>query len=410
MREKRTSYRLMVASLLVTVAMVGLGATAAGAKPAGGGKSTTVTMGPAGLRFYTPPRMLPRGPHGTLIWQRAFHGVASLRGAKNYLVLYKQIGADGKLVAVSGLVSIPKGKAPKGGWPVVSYAHGTTGIADACAPSRDTGPQSGAHRADHTAAALLNGLVKDGYAIVRTDYEGMGVAGPAPYLIGRSEGRGVLDIVRAARQLDPSVGRRMVISGHSQGGHAALWAASLAKSYTPELNLVGTLAFAPQSHTANEVSLLSKDSSTGLSPIAGLILRGIDVAYPSLRVSQALTPAAARLYPQTLTRCLGQLESKRSLGGLPLTKLVKPSANLAPLAVALKRNDPDTLRIRGPVLIEQGLADTTVFPAFDKELSQSLRGAGDSVTYHTYAGASHSGVLIASAKDATAFVKRRLGK
>ena len=38
---------------------------------------------------------------------------------------------------MSGTLTVPKGKAPKGGWPVIAWAHGTTGIADSCAPSRE---------------------------------------------------------------------------------------------------------------------------------------------------------------------------------------------------------------------------------------------------------------------------------
>ena len=71
---------------------------------------------------------------------------------------------------------------------------------------------------------------------MRTDYEGLGTPGDHPYLIGVSEGRSVLDMVRAARKLDSNLGKRVVIAGHSQGGHAALWAASLQRSWTPELN------------------------------------------------------------------------------------------------------------------------------------------------------------------------------
>lgn len=398
--------RRIAVALAVAVTTFALAAAAVASSHAG--SSPTPKVGPSGLRFYSPAK-LPAGPHGTLIWERPFHGVAALRGATNYLVLYKQVRVDGKPVPVSGIVSIPKGKAPKQGFPVVTFAHGTTGIADSCAPSRDTGPASGAHEADTGIAPLLNSWIKDGYAVVRTDYEGLGTPGPHPYLIGHSEGYGVLDIVLAARHLDPSLSNRIVISGHSQGGQAALWAASLAPTYTPSLKLLGTLAFAPQSHTAEEASFLTTISTSALTPLAGMILRGIDIAYPSLHVSSLLTPAGAALYPQTLTKCLSQLESTSSLGGLPLDQLVSSSANLAPAEKDIAANDPDNLKIKGSVLIEQGLADTTVLPTFDQQLSQELAKSGAKVTYHTWPGATHGGVLIAAAKDGTAFLKKRFG-
>src|SRR5947208_1260634 len=83
-----------------------------------------------------------------------------------------------------------------------------------------------------------------GYAVVRTDYQGLGTPGIHQYLVGTAEGRSTLDIVRAARKLDSRVSGRTAIAGHSQGGHAALWGAALAPKWTPELNLRGTVAFA----------------------------------------------------------------------------------------------------------------------------------------------------------------------
>ena len=68
----------------------------------------------------------------------------------------------------------------------------------------------------------------------------------------------MLDVVRAARKLDKRLGRRVIIAGHSQGGHAALWAASLAPKWTPELKLRGTVAFAPASHLGEQVPLLRR--------------------------------------------------------------------------------------------------------------------------------------------------------
>lgn len=390
-----------IAAGLVALVIAGAGVAAAAT-------SRPVT-GPSGVRFYS-PRTLPSGPHGTLIYQRAYRGPEALRGAVNTLVMYTQVGVHGKPVAVSGLVSVPRGHAPRGGWPVVSFAHGTTGIADVCAPTRATGRASGGYDSDVADAPLFDSWIKDGYAVVRTDYEGLGGPGAHPYLIGRSEGYGVLDMVRAARHLDPAIGKRVVLSGHSQGGHAALWAASLAPAYTPELHVLGTVAFAPQSHTPDEVGLLKTLSITSLSGVASLILRGVDVADPSLHVSRLLTPRAAKLYPQTLTRCLSGLDAKSSFGGVPLNRLIKPSANLGPVSAFLTRNDPDSLHIKGRVLLEQGLDDTTVFPPFDLGLSVDLAQHGATVTYHTYPGATHGSVIVAAAADATAFLKQVFGR
>ena len=61
--------------------------------------------------------------------------------------------------------------------------------------------------------------------VVGTDYEGLGTPGRHPYIAGPSEARGTLDIVRAARNLpDVHASDRYLVWGHSQGGHAAMFA------------------------------------------------------------------------------------------------------------------------------------------------------------------------------------------
>lgn len=167
--------------------------------------------------------------HGDLVRTAPLRGGGNaLDGAaRNLFITYRTLGIKGRLVNVTGTLALPKGRAPKHGWPVFSWAHGTTGIADRCAPSRNN--------LDSASNVLLNKVLKAGFAVVRTDYEGLGGLGEHPYLNGVSEGRSVLDIVRAARRRYRSIGRTMLIGGHSQGGHAALWAASLAHRWTPEL-------------------------------------------------------------------------------------------------------------------------------------------------------------------------------
>jgi pimeloyl-ACP methyl ester carboxylesterase len=364
--------------------------------------SAQVPTGPASDAFYTPPPTLPAG-HGTPIWQRKLSGPVALKSAKrNRLVLYRSTATNGAAIAVSGTVAVPKGKAPKRGWPVISWAHGTTGIADACAPSRSNA--LGGY--DHT---LLNRWLKAGYAVVRTDYEGLGTPGDHPYLIGVSEGRSALDIVRAARKLDRRIGKRVLLAGHSQGGHAALWAASLQRKWAPELKLRGTLAFAPASHIGDQAALLRVlDQPSGLSGLAALILRGIDIARPDLNLQAGLSERAAALYPEIGTKCLGDLSAPTSFGGVAPAALIRPEVPVDPVVAALNANDPETLTIRGPVRIAQGTADTTVFPNFTQALVNEIKA---DVSYKTYSGVDHGGVVArkAPANDAAKFVSERLG-
>ena len=158
-------------------------------------------------------------------------------GTRAWFVVYGSTGLDGKPVAVSGLVLAPEAAPDEGGHMVVAWAHGTTGVADICAPSK-TGLAS--------IPAEISGLVGEGYVVTATDYEGLGTNGVHPYLVGISEGRSVLDSIRAVQALaDAHAAADSVVIGLSQGGHAALWAAELAPSYAPGLSLLGALAASP---------------------------------------------------------------------------------------------------------------------------------------------------------------------
>jgi hypothetical protein len=119
--------RMRRATMLLTLLFAAALVTAL---PAG----ADVRKGPKGAAFYTPPKHL-KGRHGGLIWVRRQHGSDALkRNAR--LLLYRSKSVRGKVVAVSASLTLPRGPKPRGGWPVVTYAHGTAGVADACAPTR----------------------------------------------------------------------------------------------------------------------------------------------------------------------------------------------------------------------------------------------------------------------------------
>jgi acetyl esterase/lipase len=383
---------LIALFILVLVAVAG---APAGAK---------VRQGPKGAAFYKPPANAT-GKHGALIWARRQTGDDALnRGAK--LLLYRSTGVDGKPNAVSGSLTLPKGKAPKGGWPVITYAHGTTGIADSCAPTRGYD----ANDLVSYAYPLLRRWLKAGYAVVRTDYDGLGTPGVHGYLTGATEGRSVLDAVRAARKVEPRLSKRFVVAGHSQGGHAALFAASLAPTWVPELRLRGTVAFAPASHLAAQFPLTTQISTPGggLGAIVALGLRAVETAQPNVGVPGLLTPQAAALFPETLTDCYDVLAVSSSFGGLPLNQIFQSGVDLGPLVAVIGANDPEHLRPRTPVRVEQGTGDTTVLRPFTDQLVDEYEANGVPVTYKVYDGVTHGGVVEAGAADATKWIRGRL--
>jgi pimeloyl-ACP methyl ester carboxylesterase len=384
--------RLLIA-LVLAFAVIAVPASAAPKK------------GPAGAKFYKPPKHL-KGKHGGLIWVRKQTGKDALKGATNELLLYRSKGLNGKTTAVSGSVAIPKGKAPKKGWPVITYAHGTTGVADICAPTRGFDGD----KLTSYAFPLLQRWVKAGFAVVRTDYDGLGTPGVHQFLVGASEGRSVLDAVRAARAFNHKLSNKYVIAGHSQGGHAALFAAAAGPKYLPELKLRGTVAFAPASHLKAQfqASTVLSNPGGGLGSFVALGLRGIESADPSLGVQSLLTQDALTLFPQTDTRCHDGLSKPDSFGGLPLNDILQSGKDLTQLLNAVGENDPEHLRMKTPVRVEQGTSDTTVFPNFTQQLVDEYKTNGVNVVYKTYNGVTHAAVVDAGAADSTKWIKGRL--
>src|SRR5581483_6838229 len=385
--------------------LAGLLAVTLVAASAAGAASAEVRQGPAGTRFYSPPTPLPAGRHGALIWARKLTGPAVLTSASvNELVLYRSVGFDGTPIAVSGTVAIPKGRAPKGGWPVISWAHATVGLADVCAPTRSD-VLGGYER------PLLNRWLRAGYAVVRTDYQGLGTPGGNPDLIGTSEAHTVLDIVRAAHAFDRELDlHRVGLAGHSVGGHAALWATALAPGYTPELGIRATVAFAPSSHLAAQATVLrSLTTPDGdLSAVAATIVSATELADPALDVTSLLTPQGAALFPLVQTDCEPALAAGPFASVAPAS-LFQPNADLSRLIGDLQANDPDGLTFHTPVRIEQGNADTVVLPTLTQALEQEYAAKGLPVSYESYDGVDHFGLVTAAAADATAYLERRLG-
>ena len=396
-----TRSRALIVAAILALATAVLVASAESADAAG-------RKGPAGGAFYKGPKKAPRG-HGKLIWQRNATKLTPIAGARiNKTILYTSRDPEGDRVVVSGSVSVPKGKPPKGGWPVISWAHGTTGAADACAPTRIR-PNSVVAPYVAYVHPQMEDWVKAGYAVVATDYQGLGTPGPHPYLIGEAEGRSVVDIVSAARQLVPSLGKRFLIAGHSQGGQSSLFAASLADEWAPKLKLRGTVAYAPASHLKEQAKFLpSLTSPSGLSALAALIFKGASTtADENVKPAKFFTAEARALYPQTEQLCLPQLAESDSFGGLAPADLLRGNADLDPLYGVLDDMNP-AVRIGPPVLLAQGSADTTVFPTFTDMLNGELDKLGDKVTYKTYPGVNHGAIVAAAEDDALSFFEKRL--
>ena len=367
--------------------------------------------GPDGLAFYVPPSPLVAAAAGQVIWSRQLTGAAALPGAaENLLVLYHSRTLAGQDTAVSGTISIPPGQPPAGGWPVLSWAHGTIGVADICAPSRDA-PGHPSHIYNQLTDVTLNQWVKRGWVVTKTDYEGLGTPGRHPYLVGASAARGTVDILLAARQLHPGIGRRWAVMGHSQGGHAALFTAALAAAFAPDLELTGAVAIAPVGGAHDMIAGL-RDIRTP-TPALGflaLVLIGAAAADRAVRLDQMLTPAALHLLARAETGGIDDLLAPGTRPPLSAADVFRPGADTGPLLTVLAANDPATLRLRTPALIVQGNDDPIVARYSTDHIARSLHASGAMLAYHRYHGSGHFDLIAAVHTETAQWIDTRLAE
>jgi pimeloyl-ACP methyl ester carboxylesterase len=370
--------------------------------------AASIAVGPAGDAFYIPPSPLPPGARGSVIWARPLVGTMAMpSAAKNSLLLYRSTGARGGSVAVSGTVSIPRGEMPRGGWPAIVWAHGTTGLAPVCAPSRDTedGPE---HEYIASIRTLLDGFVKKGYAIVASDYEGLGTPGDHPFLQGVPTGRDALDMLRAARAVGEPLGGRYVVMGHSQGGQVDLFAASLGPSYVAEFKLLGNVAFAPGSHIAARLDMVMNSAKNELSlPYVLYTLGSYARTNPKIELVRILMPTALSHLPDLMQGCMTHALST----GYWSTAIAKdqflPKPELRAFLAMARQNEPGRLRIRAPTMIVQGTADVTVLPEATDKVAEELCAGGSRVNYNVVAGADHGGSMSKGGADARTWIDAR---
>ena len=339
--------------------------------------------------FYRAPSSEVAGAPGTLVRQEVIDGAPL--GATTYRVLYRSTGLNDKPILVSGVVIVPPGDPPPGGRPIIAWAHPTSGVVPRCAPS--------------LAIFLfeqiqgLRSFVRDGYVVAATDYPGLGTAGPHPYLVGTSEGRAVIDSVRVAGSLPGAGGgKRFLVWGHSQGGHASLFTGAIAKSYAPELHLLGVAAAAP---ATDLVTLMNEDiDSVGGKNITAMTLwswqRVFDANMDKV-VDRRAIPAINQLAQECIEGPFDLKKRQRTEQPLEQNFLsVQHPSDVEPWHTLLAQNSPGALPPEIPVFLAQGTDDDIIHPKVTQDYAAKLCGAGSKVRILLMPNIGHSRAAQAS--------------
>lgn len=319
--------------------------------------------------------------------------------ADAYRIHYRGYGYDGGQRLVSGSAFIPAGTAPEGGWPVIGFAHGTTGLSDASAPSR-----SGFSRLelDH-----IDRWLTAGYAVAATDYEGLSTPGPHPYFNGEAVADDVIDAVRAMRGLDHHIAPAWLVAGFSQGGHAAMHVANIATGYAPELDFRGTIAVAPAACVRDIIAELTADPGAPLSPIVPLALAGIASTRPDFEPDAALTPLGAELVAWATRATLREMF--RAVRGIANEQAGTTGIAERPeIADVFDAVSAPVTSLDRPVFITASRDDEFIPHQPVERFAEGLRRAGADIAYATHIGADHAGMLETGQPDAIDFGREHL--
>jgi hypothetical protein len=396
-------------SLVCSAFVLATVATAcSGGNGSGHAAATTTPRAPSALvatrAGYTVPEHLSTAKPGTLVSRRDAPVQARLLGAgRAWQILYHSTDLSGHDIVVSGLMLVPKGQPPVHGWPLAAWAHGTSGLADQCAPS--IAAQLGN---DNSAVREVTALLAQHLAVVASDYPGLGTPGVHTYLIGKANARAVIDSVTAAHSLPGTqVSTSWVTVGHSEGGQTVLFVAEAADQRAPQWKFLGTVALAP----ASQLNLLIPFAEASKDPVeqAYLVyaLEGLAAVDRSVQVAPLLTPRALALLPDTTAGCIDDITNDFSRDHVSQL-LASDTATKDQLAKDLAHYDnPGQARSAEPMLIAQGTVDADVPEAATDALVPELCALGDRVEYRLYPGLDHNNLVAGSQPVVNAWIAAR---
>jgi acetyl esterase/lipase len=353
--------------------------------------------------FYRWNEALPEAPGRMLRTEPLPPELVLANAARGLRILHTSTdGLDDRTrTYVSGALFLPKGEPPPGGWPLLAWAHGTVGVADVCAPSW-------AGRSDRD-VTYLNHWLAQGYAVVASDYQGLGVPGGHPYLATRPAAYSVLDAVRAVQGEELGLSNKVVLIGQSQGGGAAFATAGYAAAYAPELDIRGTVATGtPYFSPEVQAQTLASRPRDGVQPTFGytlLMLHLVKQTQPGFRFEDYLTEAGMRTVGVGASQCIGKVFESTVAEKLSFNTAFKADPSPLLTRVYGLMSYP-TVKIGHPVFMGTGGKDRDVPPPMQQALVRDACAAGSPIEWRLYPELDHSGAVNGSRQDSTPFVRR----
>ncbi len=342
-------------------------------------------------KFYETPNPLPAGKPGELIRTISVDDYLLSSNFSAFRILYHSRSATGQDVAASGVVLVPEGTPPQGGWPVIAWAHAFTGAGRQCAPSLsrnlDYGP-------------FFSMYLNLGYAVVATDYAGLGTDFPNAVMDVESNATDVIDSIPAARSAVPQLGSRWVAMGPALGANAIIGVAELERRIR-DPNYLGGVAISGVADLKEAYDRLPKQQS--LRMLASLAY-AIKTVYPDFDVRGMLTEKALPAFHQIGQSC-GSNESDSELS---TSELVKQNWNKNKFVEEFfDRNRLGRNPAYGPLLVITDDTDFVVPPSMTAQAVARMCKLGDRIQVVKFSGSEPGQVLGGSVRDQMAWIAAR---
>jgi pimeloyl-ACP methyl ester carboxylesterase len=336
------------------------------------------------------------GPDGQLIRSEPATEYELPQGARATRILYRSRDLRGAPTTASATVVTPSGQPPSGGWPLLIWAHGTTGVARQCAPSTTK-----------SLGYYVPELLQQGFAVVAVDYAGMATDnGGTEYLTKTSNALDTINAVPAAQAAVQQLTRKWVAIGHSQGG-LAVWGVAELEAKRKDPNYLGGVALAPAVGGVPLIRNSGERKGNTFYPV--YVAYAVKRLFPDFQVNDFLTPAAAAHYDE-LTKSSCFFVAYASFSSIAPGQVLKKNwddNSYFKQFMALNRVGAEP--VRGPLFIASGKEDDSVPSGLIEGAVKLQCKAGGRLSYQTYAG-DHSSMMRSSFKDQMSWIKDRFGE
>ncbi len=342
-------------------------------------------------KFYDTPNPLPPGKPGELIRSEPSDDYDLSADFSAVRIVYHSRSASRGEVAASGVVLVPDRKPPAGGWPVIAWAHGFSAAARQCAPSLLRNLHYG---------PLLSMYVNLGYAVVATDYTGLGTNFRSAAMDVQSNATDVIDSIPAAHAAVPQLGSKWVAIGSSLGANVVIGVAEM-EGGTRDPNYLGSIAI---SGVADLEAVYEPPAKEQSFRMLALLAFGIKTVYPDFDIRDMLTENAIPAYRQVDESC-GRLPDSSPF---PVSAMLKQNwRNNKFVEEFFGRNRLGQKPAYGSLLVISDDRDPEVPPSMTAQVVTRMCKQGDRIQFDKFSDP-QPGLLIGdSARDQLAWIEAR---